>query len=147
MAARVRADSTDVPKRKGRRGSKLRLLESEREPVDPIDYEQRAAEIEEFAAQLTTNQLQCRELGHIWKPFNVSRLSGGAFLRTLRCSRCRTKREQELSSRGGVVHNHYDYSDAKNYQRKGMGRLVGSDRDTLRLASMFRGEIHEYQED
>lgn len=93
-------------------------------------------EVEEFAAGLKETFLYCRELGHNWKPYTAASGEGGGFVRTLRCVRCRTRRVQELNSRGAIISNHYEY--AEGYQAKGLGRIVGEGRDMLRLESLTR---------
>lgn len=91
--------------------------------------------LETFAAGLSNRYLKCRELGHIWQPFTVSR-EGTGFLRRLRCSSCKTIREQLLDSRGHVIRNGYKYADgylAKDHVERG-----NYSRDVFRLESVIR---------
>lgn len=88
-----------------------------------------------FLEELRTTFLYCRELGHNWKPWRAT-LHAGTYERVLRCTRCRTERVQELTASGHLLSNHYRYADG--YQSKGLGRLVGDDRDALRMTSLLR---------
>lgn len=91
--------------------------------------------VEELVDVLSPDALQCRELGHVWRPFAVRwDEESKSYVRILRCPRCKTRRKQILTGRGTVVSSHYEYPDG--YQTRGLGRLVGSDRDVLRLASV-----------
>lgn len=94
-------------------------------------------DVRDWAEGLKESYLQCRELGHNWRPHTArwsSEFEG--FERRLRCTRCRTVREQVLSAHGAVVTNQYLYPDG--YQTHGMGRVVGDGRDALRLESIQR---------
>lgn len=93
-------------------------------------------DVEEFAENLPEKYLHCRELGHLWRPATAGRHPDGGFTRTLRCHRCRTKREQELSNRGMVLTNKYIYPEG--YQSENIGRIVGEGRGLLRLESIKR---------
>lgn len=94
-------------------------------------------DVRDFAAGLTQNQLECRDVGHIWKHWTAA-WSGheGCFHRVLRCSRCRTEREQRLSDKGVVLSNSYHYADG--YTHAGLGRIAGDAKDLLRLASVTK---------
>lgn len=95
------------------------------------------SEVANFAEALPEKFLHCRELGHNWRPFSAGRYKDGGFERILRCSRCRTRRVQEITSRGVVMVNRYEYPEG--YQaEKGMGRIVGEGRGLLRLESIKR---------
>lgn len=97
------------------------------------------SEVEEFAQGLKESFLYCREMGHNWRPFSARRIrakDGGGFLRTLRCTRCKTTREQEISRAGLVFSNKYIHPEG--YLHKGMGRIVGEGRGVLRLESLKR---------
>lgn len=52
------------------------------------------------------------------------------------CTRCATQRVQRLSRMGSILGGSYLYPDG--YQHKGLGRLDGADRDSLRLESLLR---------
>lgn len=92
--------------------------------------------VQEFAEELKETFLHCRELGHNWRPYTVGRHPDGGFERTLRCSRCRTKRVQSLSRTGMVLTNKYVHP--AGYLLEGLGRIVGEGRGVLRLESMKR---------
>lgn len=94
--------------------------------------------VETFAHGLGDKVLACRELGHIWRPATVEVVregrSLGGYVRTFRCSQCRTERHQVLDSRAGIVNNRYVYPD---------GYLAthvdgGFSRDVFRLESISR---------
>lgn len=93
-------------------------------------------EVASFARGLPAKFLECRELGHMWRPFTVRLADGGGYDRVLRCPRCRTERWQLLSTFGSLVSNHYKYPEG--YANAGHGRIVGDGRDVLRLESVTR---------
>lgn len=95
------------------------------------------SEVADFVATLNDSYLLCREVGHTWRP-HFARLDDErqGFVRTLRCTRCKTLRHQLLSYSGAVLTSHYEYPDG--YQHKGFGRIVGHGRDTMRLESIMR---------
>lgn len=80
--------------------------------------------------------VQCRDWGHAWRSLNARRNDDGSYLVTLRCQRCDCRRTRTISARGAVLATGYDYPDG--YLLNGLGRLTGSDRDTLRLDSVRR---------
>lgn len=89
-----------------------------------------------FVGDLSDKWLQCRELGHQWRPLTVSfDKRGGAYDRRLRCPSCRTVRVQVLTGSGHVVSNRYDYPEG--YLAKGVqpGTL---NRDDFRLEAVTR---------
>lgn len=90
--------------------------------------------VEQAIEHMTPTHLLCRDLGHFWDLWSLKRQRGG-FLREMRCGRCETLRQQDLNGRGAVVSNHYVYPEG--YLVHGMGRLTGTDRDRLRLASVL----------
>lgn len=94
-------------------------------------------DVQAFAAELPASFLQCRELGHLWRPYRAGLHPDGGYERVLRCGRCRTRREQSLSVMGMVLTNKYVYPDG--YQTEhGLGRIVGEGRGMLRLESIKR---------
>jgi hypothetical protein len=80
--------------------------------------------------------VQCRDWGHNWAPYTARPADYGCFESVIRCTRCKTKRTRTIGPRGAVLRSDYDYADG--YLVAGMGRLTGSDRDMLRLASVLR---------
>jgi hypothetical protein len=94
-------------------------------------------EVRQFAAELSTAFLLCRELQHNWKPFTAFwDEEHHHYARSIRCVRCRTKKVQRLSSSGAVLSSHYEYADG--YLAEHLGRIVGEARDSLRLESLMR---------
>jgi len=91
---------------------------------------------DDFAAGLTNAFLQCRELGHQWRPNTVT-FDGKAkvFDRSLRCPSCRTIRRQVLTTAGHVLRNAYDYPDG--YLSKHLTPGTYS-RDVFRLEALTR---------
>lgn len=100
------------------------------------DHSAQLSDVKEFAKSLPEKYLHCRELGHLWRPFRAGRHPDGGFERVLRCSRCRTRREQSLSSTGMVLTNNYKHPEG--YLTEGIGRIVGEGRGLLRLESIMR---------
>lgn len=92
---------------------------------------------ETFASHLPARFLRCRELGHVWRPHTVSREAGGVgFFRRLKCSECKTEREQLLDSHGHVVRNGYHYADG--YLADGHLQRGTYSRDVFRLEAIVR---------
>lgn len=90
---------------------------------------------DQFAAQLSAKFLHCRELGHTWRPWGVSyEPEARAYVRTIRCSSCRTERHMVVDSTGHVVSSHYTYAEGymANHVEKGLRR------DTFRLEAIER---------
>lgn len=84
---------------------------------------------------MAVEHVQCRDFGHSWRPFSARWLpSYNYFEQILRCQRCTTTRTRHLGSRGQQLDSSYDY--VEGYTVKGMGRLSGTDRDVIRLASV-----------
>lgn len=92
-------------------------------------------EVSAFAENLPEKFLQCRDLGHNWKAWQV-RFEGGGYERVLRCNRCACRRFQTLSNHGAVLSNRYEHPEG--YLHQGMGRIAGEGRETLRLTAMKR---------
>lgn len=118
------------------RASRLRAVDEE--------YSVSLSRVEEFAEQLPDKYLHCRELGHLWRPWKAGHHPDGGYTRTLRCTRCRTKREQELSERGMVMTSRYIHPEG--YLSEGIGRITGEGRGLLRLASIKRVLTDEEEE-
>lgn len=101
-----------------------------------------AKDVRGFAHGLSESFLACRELGHNWRS-RVVRWNGDrqGYDRTLRCTRCKTLREQVLTSFGAILSSRYVYPNG--YQSDGLGRIVGDGRDALRLESLTRNVASE----
>lgn len=98
---------------------------------------ERLRAVQAATAEIRTEHLACRDYGHAWAPFTAS-WSGTerAYFVQLRCARCGTLRARVIDRRGAQVASHYVYADG--YLVHGLGRLTGSDRDSVRLASVQR---------
>src|SRR5688572_3545900 len=97
--------------------ARLRVAETAPEHPQYADL----ADVQEFAKNLPSKFLECRELGHLWRPHDASRFKDGGFERVLRCTRCTTKRIQEITMRGEVMRQHYKHPEG--YLTDGMGRI------------------------
>ena len=86
--------------------------------------------------QLPDAYLGCRDYGHNWRPSTARRLRDSTYEAVVTCERCAARRVRLLSARGAVLSNHYEYPE--QYLIPGMGRLTGTDRDSLRLESVLR---------
>jgi hypothetical protein len=83
--------------------------------------------------QLKEAYLMCRSFGHAWRLAHRGQLADSqlwSFI--LSCRSCRTKREDVVTQRGGVVHRHYDYPEG--YLRPGHTFI----RDEYRYEIVFR---------
>jgi hypothetical protein len=81
------------------------------------------------------DHLLCRDFGHSWRPFQARYIpQRRQYEERLKCSRCGTVRVRLLTSTGGQLGNAYVYPDG--YALQGFGRLTGTDRDAVRLASL-----------
>lgn len=101
---------------------------------------QQFADPEDVAAaarHMTQAQLECRSLGHNWRPLEAEwSAADNAYDVSNRCVRCRTVRVMLWNARGHVISSHYEYPDG--YLMVGLGRVVGEGRDALRLESVGR---------
>jgi len=88
-----------------------------------------------WAHRLPDRMLHCRELGHTWRPWGISEeAEAQCYVRTTRCSSCKTLRHWIIDYRGHVVSSHYTYPDgylATNVQ-------PGFSRDPFRLEAIQR---------
>ena len=95
-------------------------------------------------ADIPEGYLECRDYLHSWAPFHVEVSGRGrhrTYRRTLRCTRCQTKRTQVLDADGAILRRGvsgvgYDYSDADGYVIHGHGRMTQRDRAAIRLRSL-----------
>lgn len=80
--------------------------------------------------------IQCRDFGHSWRPYSARWVPrDNCYESQLRCARCKAIRTRWLSRTGSQIGGGYDYADG--YLVKGIGRLSGTDRDKIRLASII----------
>jgi len=91
--------------------------------------------LQDAVAKMELAYVQCRDFGHSWRPYSARWLQAyNSYESQLQCQRCKTVRTRFLSATGSQLSGGYDYADG--YLVKGMGRLTGSDRDVIRLASI-----------
>lgn len=95
--------------------------------------------IADWGDALPDSFLQCRDLGHLWRPYTARwHPSERAYSRVLQCQRCTTQRTQWVSASGHIAHgNAYTYPEGYTAP-KGTGHINGAARDALRLASVLR---------
>lgn len=93
-------------------------------------------EVEDFAHELPEEFLACREMGHRWLPRTASQNNDGTFHREMRCPRCKTRKQQEISQRGEILATQYKHPEG--YLHQGLGRIAGDGRGVLRLESIKR---------
>ena len=116
-----------------------RLLQKPAPPAGPTP-----AETLKLAEAWSDSQIQCRLDGHggKWLPQRADHVTLGRvsyIYRVRRCSNCNVQKHEEVSDQTGEVYARwYDYSLAENYRIEGLGRIVGSARDALRLAELYR---------
>lgn len=90
---------------------------------------------ESFAASLPDRLLQCRELGHTWRHWGASdEPEHRCYVRTTRCSSCRTLRHWVIDYTGHVVTSHYTYPQGYLATQVGPGLT----RDPFRLQAIQR---------
>lgn len=91
-------------------------------------------------------QIQCRTYGHSWRPRSVAHYRG--FYRVFQwCNRgCGTSRHMDMSETGAVL-TRWQLRYGEGYLLVGLGRVLGSARDQLRLASIRGVTITEVRED
>jgi hypothetical protein len=93
-------------------------------------------DVEKAIRGMDLEYIQCRDFGHSWRPSSARWVNAeNAYETTLRCARCGTVRTRWLSRTGQQLQSNYEY--ASGYTVKGLGRLSGSDRDIVRLASVL----------
>lgn len=110
------------------------------------DHLNNLGQVQDWAAELPEKFLHCREMGHNWRPLMAGKYKDGGYTRTLRCSRCRMRKTQELSSRGMVIGSPH-YTPPEGYYTKGLGAITGEGRGLLRLASLSRIPLQDIEED
>lgn len=81
----------------------------------------------------TNEQLLCRDLQHTWEPATARR-EKKCYVRTLRCGRCGTVKEQVLDQDGYILKSMMTYPDG--YIRPGEGRFTKDDRAILRVRNI-----------
>lgn len=95
----------------------------------------RPASLRTALASMKGDHLLCRDFGHMWRPFQARYIPQRKhYEERLKCGRCGTVRVRLLTHTGAQLGNHYVYPDG--YAMNGYGRLSGTDRDAVRLASL-----------
>lgn len=104
--------------------------------VHPVPDAPQVSEFEQRVYAMPLEFIQCRDYMHSWRPLSARWMpSFNYFEQVLICGRCRTTKERKIGRRGQILESHYTYAD--DYQMpKGQGRMTGTDRDVLRLASV-----------
>ena len=102
--------------------------------VRPVSRSRRARDIDAAIGSMDVKQLYCRDFGHAWEPWTAHAIRGGGYEQVLRCARCTTRRSRLLDRRGEPVRSGYDYADG--YLIAGLGRLTGTDKGAVRIASI-----------
>jgi hypothetical protein len=112
-----------------------------RPPRQPPMYAERG-DVEAAAVSWTTQQLECRDMGHHWVPMDAVHIRRLQYYRVSHnCSRCGMVRVRELSESGHVYATSYEYPDG--YLLQGLGRIAGDGKDAIRLAALLRGDVAE----
>lgn len=94
----------------------------------------RREQVETAVQGMPAAHVHCRDFGHSWVPHTAARVGRGYEV-IVRCTRCDTTRHRVLDRFGEVLTNSYHYADG--YLVEGLGRLNGTDRGTLRIASIL----------
>lgn len=110
---------------------------SQRNVTAAIEKVSKAAfDLQAVVSGMDLTHVQCRDFGHSWRPYSARWIASyNSYESQLICNRCKTIRTRFLSRTGALTNSNYDYADG--YLVKGMGRLTGNDRDTIRLASIL----------
>lgn len=95
-----------------------------------------------WARDLPDDFLQCRDIGHTWRPAGARITSESTYERSMRCGRCKAERMQTLSATGAILGGGYHYEDGYLAPRNS-GRMTTDRRDGLRLESVLRVLGHD----
>lgn len=105
-------------------------------PAPAKKPEPRQFDLNTAVTNMELDHVQCRDFGHSWRPYTARWLPKyNSYESQLVCTRCKTIRTRFLGRGGQQLESSYDY--AEGYLIKGMGRLTGTDRDVIRLASIL----------
>ena len=127
------ANRTATKRRAADRLPKQRAV-STAEPAMPAHGSD--ADVAQAISHMGLEFIQCRDFGHSWRPYSARWVpSDNCYESQLRCARCKTIRSRFLSRTGSQLSGNYDYPEG--YLTKGLGRLTGTDRDMIRLASVL----------
>lgn len=104
----------------------------------------KTSDVTTWAEGLPPEFLACRDMGHAWRSWRAWKdTRARCFVQVLRCERCRTERERELSLRGERLSQTYRYpetteGEASYLAPKGSGAFTSEGRADLRLLSLER---------
>jgi hypothetical protein len=95
-------------------------------------------DVRRMAQSWDQDQLECRLYGHDWQPQRANQDRKTLLIAVVQvCPRCESERHQEINGRTGAVFAQWiSYGDG--YLCKGMGRIVGDGRNTLRLEAVTK---------
>lgn len=94
-------------------------------------------EVAAWADGLADEYLQCRNLGHSWRPLRAEfKAAEGVYFVAYLCQRCGAERTQWLDRRGLIVSGAYRYPDG--YEHRKQGRITADGRGALRLEQLHR---------
>jgi hypothetical protein len=85
--------------------------------------------------------LVCRDMGHGWVDHDGKVLGRRLYERTMRCTRCGTRRIQQLNHIGEILGSWYEYPD--HYLIKGMGRLTTKQRSAFRQVTLLDALVEQ----
>lgn len=101
-----------------------------------------ARDVQRIAPQWTDEQIECRDLGHHWRPSDVTHIARLRYYRVSHeCVRCGMVRIREMAETGHVYASTYIYPEG--YLVQGMGRVAGDAKDAVRIAAIKRAQVTE----
>lgn len=84
------------------------------------------------------DQLECRMNRHTWSPSQARHDRTVNLIKVVQiCHRCDSQRHQEIHGSTGALFSQW-YVYGEGYLTKGIGRISGDGRDTLRLETVMR---------
>lgn len=93
-------------------------------------------QVRSAAEDMPQEFLRCKSYGHQFDPHTVQR-TRTVYIVGLKCHRCGTTTEQEISTRGLILTGrHYKYPDG--YLFRGLGRIQGEARGALRAQTIVQ---------
>lgn len=96
------------------------------------------SDVSTWAADLPPEWLLCRDLGHLWQPWQAWHdKAAREYTQVLRCGRCEVERVRSLDYRGQRTGGHYNYPDGY-LAPAGSGFLSQDGRADIRLLSFLR---------
>ena len=113
---------------------------------EPLIVDRQAPDftLEGVVEAMLPEYLQCRDLGHTWRPQTVRTVrprGGAAYIdRVFKCRSCRCVRTQSVDPGSGIVLDN-KYNHEAGYKVVGLGRIEGHERGLFRLANTQRMEV------